>query len=451
MTTLPARRTLPPKRGGLIAAIVVGAIAIGTAVPTILHYYGPWASDSSASASTGLTVPGFGNRVAADPNIEKLQKRVKDQPNDFVSEISLANAYLQKVREVGDPTYYTKAEGVLALAAKAQPGDGELFASQGILALGRHDFARALTLGKQALAIDNERARYYGVVSDAQIELGDYEGAINNLQEMVNRKPDFASFSRVAYARELTGDPEGAIEAMQTAIEAGSSVPENLAWAHVQIGNLQFNLGQYDAADKEYALALGQFANYATALGGQGQVAAARGDLDRAKDLYTQAFDRIPLSTFAIALGDIAAKQGDTATAQRQYGLVRSLDKLYTANGQNTDLELALFFADHKLSLDEALQRARAGYAARPSIHGADVLAWTLYQSGKPREAQQYATESLKLGSRDPLLLFHAGMIAKANGDAASAKEMLGFVAATNPRFSLLFADDAAAALKELS
>ena len=32
-----------------------------------------------------------------------------------------------------------------------------------------------------------------------------------------------------------------------------------------------------------------------------------------------------------------------------------------------------------------------------------------------------------------------------------SAKEMLGFVAATNPRFSLLFADDAAAALKELS
>ena len=450
MTTLTPTRTFRPRRSGLLAALIVGAIAVAVAIPGVLRNYGPWAGDSTATQAAKAELPATLFRRGGDADIEKLQRRLKENPQDFATHLTLAHGYLQKVRETGDPAYYTKADELLKSAARLDSANPELLAAQGILALARHDFAGALALGKQALAQDPERARYYGVVADAQVELGQYQEAVNSLQEMVNRRPDFDAYSRVAYARELHGDPEGAIEAMLFAIEAGSSIPENIAWAHVQVGNRYVELGRLDDATKEYDTALVITNDYAAALGGHAGIAAARGDLATAAALYQRAFERMPLSQYAIALGDVAAKQGDTAKADSQYSLVRALDRLYTANGANTDLELALFLADHNLDLGESLARARAAYTARPSIHAADVLAWTLFKTGNAQEAERYAQEALKLNTRDSVKLFHAAMIEKTLGKKDEAKHLLEQATALNPRFSVLYADEASAALKEL-
>jgi tetratricopeptide (TPR) repeat protein len=126
------------------------------------------------------------------------------------------------------------------------------------------------------------------------------------------------------------------------------------------------------------------------------------------------------------------------------------IDKLYRANGVNTDLEIALFYADHDMKLQTSLQKARAAYEARPSIHAADVLAWTLYKTGNYEEAQRYSSEALKLGTRDSLKLFHAGMIAKALGHDEQAQKYLQQAIDLNPHFSLLYSNTATAALEDL-
>src|SRR5215210_1266341 len=168
--------------------------------------------------------------TSTDNLVDSLQQHIRKNLKDFNAHIKLANAYLQKVRETGDPTLYTKTEDLLDRAQKLQPQSPELFASRGTLALARHDFAAALGYGTQALSSDPQSARYHGIVGDAQIELGMYDDAIDSYQEMVDSRPDFAAYSRVAYARELYGDPEGAIEAMKFALQAGSGTPENVAW-----------------------------------------------------------------------------------------------------------------------------------------------------------------------------------------------------------------------------
>jgi tetratricopeptide (TPR) repeat protein len=277
-----------------------------------------------------------------------------------------------------------------------------------------------------------------------------YEEAIASYQEMVDRRPDFASFSRVAHARELYGDPEGAIEAMEFALQAGSGTPENVAWAHVQLGNLWFTSGELGEARKAYGLSTKTIDAYAPALAGRARVATARGDLDRAATLYRQAFNRMPLPEYAIALGDVYAAMGETDKAKQQYDLVGSMDKLLRKNGVDTDLEIALFNADHDIDLRSSLEKARAAYDARPSIHAADVLGWTLYKAGNYEEAQKYSSEALRLGTRDPLKLFHAGMIAKALGRDEQAREYLQRAIDLNPHFSLLYADEAADSLKTL-
>jgi tetratricopeptide (TPR) repeat protein len=331
-----------------------------------------------------------------------------------------------------------------------QPQSPELFASRGTLALARHDFAAALGYGTQALSSDPQSARYHGIVGDAQIELGMYDDAIDSYQEMVDSRPDFAAYSRVAYARELYGDPEGAIEAMEFALQAGSGTPENVAWAHVQLANLWFTSGKLEEAQKAYGLSTRTVGAYAPVLAGQAKIAAARGDLEQAATLYQQAFNRMPLPEYAIALGDVYAEMGEREKAEEQYDLVRSIDKLLRANGVDTDLEIALFYADHDIDLQTSLEKARAAYDARPSIHAADVLAWTLYKTGNYKEAQEYSSEALKLGTHDPLKLFHAGMISKALGEEEQARTYLQQAIDLNPHFSLLYADEAADSLKTL-
>jgi tetratricopeptide (TPR) repeat protein len=438
MTVLNSKRAL------LGLAVLLAAVAAILASDLLRGDEPPSGKDAAPVASVAES------DSSTDRLIAGFQRRLKDDPEDFSSYVDLANAYLQKVRETGDPSLYTKAEDLLDRAEKIEPHNPELFATRGILALARHDFARALEFGERALALNPESARYYGIVGDAQIELGRYDEAIASYQKMIDLRPDFSSYSRVAHARELYGDPEGAIQAMQDAVEAGAPVPENKAWAYVQLGNLRFTTGQLQEAAKDYDLATKTLPNYPPALAGQARIAAARGELEDAAALYREAFDRMPLAEYAINLGDVYTEMREKKKAAEQYDLVRVIDKLYRANGVNTDLEIALFYADHDMKLQTSLEKARAAYKARPSIDAADTLAWTLYKSGNYKEAQPFASEALKLGTRDPLKLFHAGMIAKALGNKEQAHAYLQQAIDLNPHFSLLYSDTATAALENL-
>ena len=133
-----------------------------------------------------------------------------------------------------------------------------------------------------------------------------------------------------------------------------------------------------------------------------------------------------------------------------QYDLVSAIDELYKANGVNTDLQMALFLADHDLNVDEAVRRARVVYDARPSIQAADVLAWALYKAGQHEEALEYSLAALGQGTQDAMMLFHAGMIYDRIGEYEKARDYLERAVEINPRFSVLYAETAADTIQRL-
>lgn len=419
-------------------------------------------------ALIGLRPPGVASLNSVDPQVRlraastqrsanptddliwQLQQSIKRVPSDIQSQALLGQAYIQRARETGDPSYYVRAEAVLATSHKLDPEHVETLIGQGTLALARHDFAGALAIGQQALALNAAVPRIYGVIGDAQIELGRYDEAVTTIQTMVDLRPDLSSYSRVAYLRELHGDLPGAVEAMQAAVTAGGPSAENTQWVRVQLGHLFFSQGDLATAEQHYQRALALLPDYVPATAGLARVRAAQQRYSESIALYTDATQRMPLPEYVIGLGDVYAAVGDDAQAQRQYELVAAMDRLLATNGVNTDLEAALFFADHDLDLAGAVARARTAYAVRPSVHAADVLAWTLYKSGSYSEAQRYATEALRLGTRDSLILFHAGMIAKAAGQPAQARSYLHEALTLNPHFSLRHGTLAATALDEL-
>ena len=388
--------------------------------------------------------------ASTDTLIGSLQERLRTNPQDWQSFSQLGLAYLQKARETGDPTYYQKTEEALDKALALQSDDYVSMSARGALALARHDFSAALEWGEKARQINPDRTYAYGVIADAQIELGRYEEAVETLQTMVDLRPDMSSYSRISYIRELHGDVDGALEMMQVAVDSGTPNAESTAWVRTQLANLYFNRGDLDQAELEYRLTLQNHPDYVYALAGLGRVRAAQGERQQAIQYLNQAVTIMPMPEFVIALGDLYQAAGDQESADQQYQLVTAIETLYRANGVDMDMEIALFNADHDRNLEETVALARKAYANRPSIHGADALAWALFNIGDYEEAQQYSAEALKLGTKDSLKLFHAGMIAFELGDKAEARAYLEEALAINPYFSILYAEEAQRTLEIL-
>ena len=361
-------------------------------------------------------------RTDGERAIAFAQGKLAAAPGDPRLMAALAAAYLARARETYDPALYTKASALLDGAIALAPLDPDVAIVAGNLALSRHDFAAALHWGLVAQAAAPARPTVYGVLTDAYVELGRYTEAVDAAQRMIDLRPDLASYSRVSYLRELHGDLDGAIDAMRRAVDAGAPRTEGTAWSEVQLGNLYLAKDDLGSAERAYENALQRVDGYVFALAGQAKARAARGDLSGAAALNEEAARRLPVPDFVIALADLHDRLGDSARAAQDAELVSAMEQLLKANGVRTDVDLALFDADHGLRLPDALAAARAEYAIRPSVTVAMTLAWTEYRNGELAAASVHAAEALRLGWRDPTALRRAATIAQAAGDVALAR-----------------------------
>ncbi len=421
------------------------AVATPSAAPTAVIGVIPTPSGTAEPSGSPVPPPGAETETLIAGYVATLQA----DPNDHDTKLLLGLAWYQLARETADPTDYKKADQAFDELLAADPQNAEAMIGEATIDLARHDFGGALALGNQALAL-TQVSRVYGVIGDAETELGMYDQAVQTVQTMVNVRPDLSSYSRVSYQRELHGELDGAISAMESAVEAGGPTTENVEYVRVLLGNLWFLKGDLDMAEASYDASLAHAPDYVFALAGLARVKAARGDLAGAITLYQQAADRVPFPEFLIALGETQEAAGDMTDAQSSYDYVRAIDALFKANGVNTDIDIALFESEHGNDPASSVALARQAYAATPNVRAADALAWSLYKDGQFAEARQYAELSLAIGSLDPMYHFHAGMIALAQGDTAQARTWLTEALAMNPNFSPLYAPQAQAALDSL-
>lgn len=388
-------------------------------------------------AETALSGIALGGTQAA---IAKLEAALASSPKNADALASLGLAYQIRWRETGDASYLPRSNVALEGALAARRSDPAATLGLGNLALIRHRFSLALVVGLKAQKLAPYSARPYGVIGDAQIELGRYPAAFKSFERMVSLRPNLASYARIAYARELSGDTAGAVAAMQLALDAAGGQPEATAWVDVELGKLEFGRGRVAAADRHFRSALTIFPGYVYALEQRARVEAASGRLDRAIALARQASEAIPLPQFVSVLGDLLDRRGLHAEARRQHATVAVIDRLLVAAGVRVDLESAVYRADRGVRPLETVALARQARVDRPSIYGDDALGWALARAGRCQEAVSWSQRSLRLGTRDALLWFHRGYAAGCAGDEAGMKTWYARALALNSNFSLHFA-----------
>ena len=449
-TDIETTMTRSLSRQTLLAAPVAFAATLAVLVLLMGAGRGDGVARPAADAAARRGAPDAPSpRATTDQRIRILQATVRADPRRADGYVLLADAYAQKVRETGDAAYYVRADAVLRRALQLAPGDPGALTERASLEASRHDFRSSLRDALAAHRAAPDVAKPYGVLVDSLVELGRYGAAGRALQAMVDRRPDLAAYARVSYFRELHGDLRGAVAAMELAVSAGGGAPENTPYVQALLGDLEFARGELGAASVAYRQALFVLPHHAPSEVGLAKVEAARGDLAGAIRRLRGVVERLPLPQYVVALGETELAAGRPVAARRDLALVGVEGRLLARGGVNTDVDLALFEADHG-SPTRAVTLARRAWAGAPSVRSADALGWAHTRAGDPVAGVRWAHRALRLGSRDPMFLYHAGMAARAAGERSLARRWLTSALAANPRFSPLYAPRAARALKGL-
>lgn len=421
--------------------LLVGLVAL------ICSGCGAWSSAPSTHAPPSIAAGELPSDDVSEMSIRFLEDRVKRDPEDFIAYNKLAGYYQQRLRETGDLTYLNLASRAARASLGVLPAEQNIggLTALALTEYASHDFAGARDHATRLTQLEPGKSYPYEILGDALLELGDYNQAETTLRKMEQLGVvTVNTVTRLARLALLHGEVDIARRrfalALARASEGGVRRRETIAWCQWQLGELAFSTGDYAAAEQRYREALSTFPNYFRALASLGRVRAAKGDRPDAMAQYEHAVRVLPDPVFVGALGDLYKLDGRETDAAQHYALVEHIGHLSTLNGALYNRQLALFYADHDMKPAEAVSMAEKELQFRKDIYGSDALGWAYYKASRYADARNQMKQALRLGTLDPLLFYHAGMIERDSGNQAEAKRLLKKALELSPRFHPVYA-----------
>ena len=376
---------------------------------------------------------------------------LRQDPSNPQARLMLAELFINEARITGEhPYYYPLALAQLEAIPTQKLNNTELqFRAAYLKAsvmLSQHEFKAGLAAGEEAAAIYPRNAGIHGVLIDAQVELGNYEEAVRLSDKMVSMRPDLRSYSRISYLREIHGEWQGAIEAMQMAVSAGVPGTEQTAWCRLTLGELYEAYGDLDRAEGEYRRLLQERTDYPFAYAGLASLEEKKGNYEGALSLLNQAIELIPEVGFYEQKASVLAKMGKETESNALVPEILGMMQEDSESGHIMDLELAGVWLHLKGDADKALTYAEQAFERRPeNIDVRAVMAEIMYEKGEYAAAWEHASKAMRTNSQDPHKLLLAGMAKEKAAGAGEGKEMIALAFELNPYLEGSVADEAKA------
>lgn len=394
-----------------------------------------------------------GSLETIDHSIAAWTANLAANDQDFVSAGNLATLYEARARLSGDVSDYTRATTAADRSLAIEPRQVDVQALHARLQLATHDFGKALA---EARAIDRNlpnQPAVLAIIADASLELGDIDGAERLYDQVQAAAPGPAITARLARVAFLRGNPASAASLSESAYHAaradGTTGPA-LSWYAYLVGTMHLGAGAPDEAATWFRTALDAWPTSFLALAGSARAAAALGDTDTAIARYRAAIAVAPQPDTLTALGDLLALRGDTKGAEAQYATVLAIAQLQGSGGLVFNRQLVLFDVDHDRDVVTALTLAERELQQRKDAYGYDAYAWALLANGRAAAADVAMATAMALGTRDALLLYHAGEIKLALGQTVAARTLLSEALAISGALDPLAASRAAASLASI-
>lgn len=365
-----------------------------------------------------------------DREIEILQKATEKNPDSMDAWIWLGRAWARKARRTKDPGFWLNTQACAKIVLEREPKNAMARTMLAMVLLEQHAFADAKDAADQLLLEDKDNVEALGVKSDALLELGQFEESLAAAQKMMDIKPNLPSYARAAHLRWLQGDAQAAKSIYRAAFDARDPRdPEPFAWVLTEAALIFWHEGDIEGADKGFDKALDAFPDEPTARLGKARVALAQGNAKQAAEHAERVLAKTPLCEAAWVLGDARAKAGDEKGAEEAY------KRLIECGRKSDPRTLAAFFATKNRDIDEAVSLAKQEAKVRQDIRTRDVLAWALYRKGDFTAARKESDAAIAHGTKEPLLLYHAGAIRIAQGEKKDGDKWVREALTRNPHF----------------
>lgn len=379
-------------------------------------------TSTAENSSSNLEIPALFERTGdlskatewqkTREKVDELKKKLAKDPNDVKIRLQIAMIYLSEARITGEHPYYYPAvtkilDGVLYL----DPNNFEAITFKSSVKMSEHQFDDARDLAEAARKINPDNAYVYGVLVDANVELGFYKEAVAMSDKMQALKPSLESYSRASYLREIYGDFKGAISAMKLAVEAGMPGSEPFCWSKKTLGHLYESTGELEKAQQQYDDILVVRPSYAFAYGGKATILKEQKQYDKALEMLDKAAKIMPEFSFHEEMAEIYDLQGNHEKALNKYEEVALMLDEDAKSGHAVDLELCKLYTKAG-KMDLALKHGLIEYNKRPrNIDVNHALAVVALKSNDFKKAKEYISVAMSTGNKDPELLMDAGKI----------------------------------------
>lgn len=360
-------------------------------------------------------------------SIAAARKAISDKPMEYAGYNLLARALVRYAQETSDANFYSQAEDAVKKSLEMAPNNFNAEKIQASILIGEHDYPAALEAAKTLNKRVPDDVMVYGLLTDANVELGNYKDAEDSVQWMLNLRPgNLPALTRAAHLRELFGDAEGAYELMDMAYQS-TPPTETAERAQIltQMGYLRLASGSTEAAERLFQQALTSFPGFPSALENLAQVRITQKRYDEAVALLEQRDQAAPHAESLYDLAEALQLAGRDKEAKKTFADFETKSLAESLRKDNSNRQLVFYYADFAHQPAKALRVAQQEYAWRHDVYTLDAYAWALHLNGQDAEARKQIETALAVGIRDSRIFVHAGEIALKLGDRAAAQSCL--------------------------
>jgi tetratricopeptide (TPR) repeat protein len=336
--------------------------------------------------------------------VSALSSQLIQNPHKASALIELAQIYTVEARVTGEHGYYYPAILTMLdrVLSQDQLSDEELFEATTLKAnvlLSQHRFNDGLLVAEEAYKMNPYSAQVFAALIDANVELGNYEKAVELTDQLMEIKPGLLAYARASYLRELHGDLDGAIEAMQMAVDAGYPGFENTEWSRITLAELFEKKGDLEKAEATYRTSLAVRENNPFAMGGLARIMTSKGEFEQAEMLLKTALEAVPEISFQEDLYRLYKAWGKEQEARDAYAEVIEMIEDDAKHGHKVDLDYAKILFELGGNVQLALEKVLNEHQIRPdNLEVNALLAKIYHKKGDLTLSKMHLEKALRTG-----------------------------------------------------
>jgi len=423
-----------------ILGITAGAIIALAVWPAIITHRAP--------AATFTPAPVMRDYLQRDALVAFEEKIVRRHPTDQITSRMLAGNYMNRFREQGDIGDVARSQAMAERSIELQPrGNTPAQMALASAYLTYHNFRAALLHERDAIAGEPSNASAWAQAASLEMELGEYPQAYAILKKRPPGPENPTWDSILARYDELTGhigQARALIERSSRIVDADQYTPAIArSWYHMRAAQLAWEDGDNATADAQFKKMLFLYPDNYMGLMYQARFYRSLKEWHRTMTAAKAAIELYPLPQVLGYQADAQRALGDDAAAERTDALIRAEQRLFNVQGINDRL-IANYYAQRGVHLKDALAYAKLDHEQRGNeIYADDTMGWVLGAMGRWNQARPYAEQSVRYDTQDPVLEYHAAIVALHTGHRNEALRRLKMALALNPHFHPVYAGDA--------